>query len=118
MTGPIDGLDPLIHAPKRLAAMAILDASTETDFAFLRDHLGLSDSDLSKQMSALRAADYVKILKDGRGRGSTTTFAITRTGRAVYRKHREALTALLGRAEDQIPGSGSTLGHGSEVTRP
>ncbi|QEW04881.1 transcriptional regulator [Microbacterium lushaniae] len=37
--------------------MAILAASNGTDFAFLRDHLHLSDSDLSKQMSALRIVD-------------------------------------------------------------
>ena len=28
-------LDPIIHAPKRLAVMAILDASTSTDFGVL-----------------------------------------------------------------------------------
>ncbi|WP_216635338.1 transcriptional regulator, partial [Dietzia sp. 111N12-1] len=79
----------------RLAAMAILAASSGTDFAFLRDRLHLSDSDLSKQMSALRAAGYVKVRKSGRGQGSTTTYTITRTGSAAYRRHRQALEALL-----------------------
>ena len=95
MSSPLVGLDPVIHAPKRLAAMAVLDASTDTDFGFLRDHLELSDSDLSKQMSALQQAGYVKITKLGRGRGSTTTFALTRLGRSAYRRHRSALRTLL-----------------------
>ncbi len=59
MTSPLTSLDPVIHAPKRLAAMAMLDAAESADFTFLREHLGLSDSDLSKQMSALAQAGYV-----------------------------------------------------------
>lgn len=95
MSSPLADFDPVIHAPKRLAAMAILAATSGTDFTFLRKHLQLSDSDLSKQMSALRAADYVKVTKSGRGHGSTTTYTITRAGSAAYHRHRQALEALL-----------------------
>ena len=97
MSSPFDALDTVIHAPKRLAAMAMLDATDGTDFAFLREHLQLSESDLSKQMSALQAAGYVKVSKSGRGRGSRTTYAITRAGRTAYRRHRTALVDLIGR---------------------
>lgn len=91
----IADLDPVIHAPKRLAAMAIVANAPQVSFAFLKGHLGLSDSDLSKQMSALEAAGYLTSTKHGRGRGSSTTFSITRTGRTAYESHRAALTALL-----------------------
>ena len=91
----IADLDPIIHAPKRLAAMAIVANAPHVSFTFLREHLGLSDSDLSKQMSALESAGYVKSTKYGRGRGSSTAFSITRTGRTAYEAHRAALTALL-----------------------
>lgn len=94
----IDGLDPVIHSPKRLAAMAILANSTTTSFRFLKDELGLSDSDLSKQMSALEAAGYVSSSKDGRGRGATTTYALTKAGTKAFGAHRKALRALLGDA--------------------
>ncbi len=89
-------LDPVIHAPKRLAIMALLSNSTSTDFAFLRNHLDISDSDLSKQMGALEGAGYVTVSKVGRGRGGVTTYRITRSGAAAYRRHRAALRALLG----------------------
>ncbi|MGD9959978.1 transcriptional regulator [Nocardioides sp.] len=89
-------LDPVIHAPKRLAIMAVLSNSTSSDFAFLRGHLEVSESDLSKQMSALEAAGYVTVSKLGRGRGGVTTYRITRSGAAAYRRHRAALRALLG----------------------
>jgi len=98
----IEGLDPVIHAPKRLAAMAIVANAPSVSFAFLKKHLDISDSDLSKQMSTLEAAGYVTTSKMGRGRGSSTTFSITRAGRKAYAAHREALTALL--ENTSVPG--------------
>lgn len=88
-------LDPVIHPPKRLAAMALLAHAQSADFRFLRDHLALSDSDLSKQMAELGRAGYVDISKQGRGPGATTTYRITRAGRRAYAGYRTALSALL-----------------------
>lgn len=98
----IEDLDLTIHAPKRLAAMAILANSAQASFRFLKDNLQVSDSDLSKHMSALQSAGYVTISKDGRGRGATTTFALTRAGEKAYTRHRAALRALL----DEPPPAG------------
>jgi DNA-binding transcriptional ArsR family regulator len=95
MTSPIAAVDAVIHAPKRLAAMAILDATESVSFSFLREHLQLADPDLSKNMSALQAAGYVRVAKSGRGRGSTTTYTMTRSGRQAYHRHRAALIAML-----------------------
>ena len=89
-------LDPVIHAPKRLAVMAILANSTTTDFAFLREYLGVSDSDLSKQMAALEKAGYVSITKTSRGRGGATTYRITKDGAAAFQRHLAALRAITG----------------------
>lgn len=95
MSSPLEGLDPTLNQPKRLAAIAMIASSTSCDFTFLRDQLQLGDSDLSKHMTALFHAGYVTVHKTGRGRGSTTTYAITATGRAAYRRHRDTLTAFL-----------------------
>ena len=88
-------LDPLIHAPKRLAVMAVLANSTAANFGFLRDHLGVSDSDLSKQMSALERAGYVKVSKT-RGPGGATSFQITKAGANAYERHLAALRTIVG----------------------
>ena len=95
----IDGLDPVIHVPKRLAAMAILANAPSVSFRFLKEQLQLADSDLSKQMSALEAAGHVKATKDGHGRGASTTFSMTRAGRKAYAAHCAALRALI----DSVP---------------
>jgi DNA-binding MarR family transcriptional regulator len=91
----IEGLDPVIHAPKRLATMAILASAPSASFRFLRDRLEISESDLSKQMSVLEAADYVTSSKDGHGRGASTTYAMTKEGRRAYRAHCAALRKLI-----------------------
>lgn len=90
------GLDPVLTAPKRLAIMAVLQTSQSADFGFLRDHLAVSDSDLSKQAGALEQAGYLSVTKSGRGRGGVTTYKATKAGREAYVQHRDTLRALLG----------------------
>jgi DNA-binding MarR family transcriptional regulator len=99
------GLDPIIHPPKRLAAMAILAASESAEFAFLRERLAVSDSDLSKQMKVLQDAGYVKASKHGRGRGSSTWYRLTREGRHAFDAHVAFLQSLLSveHARDATP---------------
>lgn len=87
--------DPVVHAPKRLVALAMLDGMTEIEFSYLRDRLGLSDSDLSKQMSTLVDSNLVEVRKTGHGRKSTTWFALTPHGRSAYGAHVAALHELI-----------------------
>lgn len=89
------GLDPVMHAPKRLALMALLAHAQDADFGFVREALAVSDSDLSKQASALAEAGYISIGKSGRGRGATTRYRITEVGRGAYQRHKAAIEALL-----------------------
>lgn len=91
----IGGLDPVIHVPKRLAAMAILANAPSVSFRFLRDRLEISESDLSKQMSTLETAGYVTMAKDGHGRGASTTYAMTKEGSRAYQAHCAALRQLI-----------------------
>ena len=55
---PASGFDELIHAPTRLAIVALLAATDWADFAFIRDSVGLSDSALSKQLTTLEEAGF------------------------------------------------------------
>lgn len=91
----LDLLDPLLTGPKRLAALGILANSQDTEFAFLRDVLEVSDSDLSKQMRQLTDAGYATVRKTGRGQERQTWFKITRAGRAALHGHVAALNALV-----------------------
>jgi DNA-binding MarR family transcriptional regulator len=88
-------LDPLIHAPARLQAMTTLSAVSEAEFATLRAALEVSDSVLSKHLSALADADYVHIRKGVRAGRRTTWIALTPTGRKALHEHVSALRRLI-----------------------
>lgn len=91
----VTDLDPIIHAPKRLGAMAMLAAAKWVEFSFLREQLALTESDLSKQMAALCDAGYATVRKQGHGRGGRTLFAATSEGRDALERHTAALRSLV-----------------------
>lgn len=91
----MNGLDQLIHPPVRLTLMTILASVSEAEFVTLRDRLDVSDSVLSKHLSALVDAGYVSVRKAVH-RGRRTTWAsLTRSGRTALRRHVAALRALI-----------------------
>lgn len=88
-------LDPLIHAPARLQAMTTLSAVSEAEFATLRAALEVSDSVLSKHLSALADAGYVHIRKGAHAGRRTTWVALTTTGQKALREHVAALRRMI-----------------------
>ncbi len=88
-------LDPVIHAPARLTLMTMLNAVSEAEFATLRDRLEVSDSVLSKHVSALVDAGYVKTKKGTHQGRRTTWIALTRRGRKALERHVAALRELI-----------------------
>ena len=91
----LDDVDPVLTAPKRLAAMGMLVSAKEIEFAFIRDHLELGDSDLSKQLSALIDAGYASSRKTGKGRTRKTWLRSTKAGEVALTRHVAALNALV-----------------------
>jgi DNA-binding MarR family transcriptional regulator len=88
-------LDPLIHAPARLQLLTTLSAVSEAEFATLRDVLDVSDSVLSKHVSALVDAGYVRSRKGVRAGRRTTWVGLTSAGRTALRGHVAALRRLI-----------------------
>jgi DNA-binding MarR family transcriptional regulator len=88
-------LDPVIHAPARLQLVTSLTAVSEAEFAVLRDALDVSDSVLSKHVSALASAGYVRSRKGVRDGRRTTWVALTDVGRTALREHVAALRELI-----------------------
>ena len=88
-------LDPLIHAPARLQLATTLSAVSEAEFATLRDVLQVSDSVLSKHVSALTDAGYVRSRKGVLAGRRTTWIGLTSAGRKALRAHVAALRRLI-----------------------
>ena len=75
--------------------MALLAAAEWADFKFIRDNLDLSDSALSKQLSALEEAGYVEIRKGFVGKRPRTSVRLSDHGRRAFDGHVAALQQLL-----------------------
>jgi DNA-binding transcriptional ArsR family regulator len=90
--------DELIHAPTRLAIVALLVATEWAEFKFIRDSVGLSDSALSKQLTTLERAGYVEIRKDFVGKRPRTSARLSTQGRAAFERHVAALQEVLARS--------------------
>lgn len=89
------GLDPLIHAPARLQLLTTLTAVSEAEFSTMRQVLDVSDSVLSKHISALAEAGYVRSRKGVRDGRRTTWIALTSAGGKALRLHVAALRRLI-----------------------
>lgn len=99
--------DELIHAPVRLSIVAMLAPAEGVEFRFIRDRLELSDSVLSKHLTALHAAGYVSIRKENLGRGWRRTWVdLTAQGLAAFRSHVAALDEIVAAAREQ-PATGT-----------
>ncbi len=86
--------DELIHAPLRLQICAMLSPVRSLPFSEIRDSLEVSDSVLSKHLSALAEAGYVEVSRvrvDSRSRRQVT---LTKPGRIALRGHLAALQAI------------------------
>jgi DNA-binding MarR family transcriptional regulator len=91
----MDGLDPLIHAPTRLQLVTTLAAVSEAQFATLRAVLEVSDSVLSKHVSALVNAGYLLSRKSVHAGRRTTWVGLTNVGRQALRDHVAAVRRLI-----------------------
>lgn len=92
----------LIHAPLRLQICAMLSPMRSLPFSDIRDSLEISDSVLSKHLSALAGAGYVEVSRvraDSRSRRQVT---LTKPGRTALRGHLAALQAIAAAAEPAV----------------
>ena len=91
--------DELIHPSTRLSIVALLASADWIDFAFVRDHLRLSDSALSKQFGTLESAGYITVERRVADRRRRVRVRLTEVGRAAFDGHVAALRAVVATAE-------------------
>lgn len=92
--GPFARLDPLVHAPARLAILTILSAAAEADFLYLLHATGLTKGNLSAHLSKLEEAGYVEIEKTYRGKIPLTLCRITPRGREALEAYHRAMQEI------------------------
>jgi DNA-binding MarR family transcriptional regulator len=92
----IADVDPVIHAPARLAIMTALYVVQNADFVFLVKQTGLTRGNLSSHISKLEAAGYLTVEKKFVERVPRTLLSLTEAGREALRKYRTQMQQALG----------------------
>lgn len=90
--------DELIHPSTRLSLTATLAAADWAEFGYLKERLGLSDSALSKQLTTLEEAGYVRTERRLHGSRHRRYAHLTSAGRDAFDGHIAALQAIVAEA--------------------
>jgi DNA-binding MarR family transcriptional regulator len=88
-------LDRVIHEKGRLAIMSLLAASESLSFTELKEHLKMTDGNLSVHMRTLEEAGYVSVSKSFVNRKPRTEYALTPHGREAFREYIQALEEIV-----------------------
>ena len=96
-----EGLDRVFHEKARLGIMTSLASQPDgLSFSDLRLLCSLSDGNLNRHLSVLQEAGFVRVEKEGRGRGSHTRCFVTSHGRAAFLEYLRELEQVLADAAD------------------
>jgi DNA-binding MarR family transcriptional regulator len=87
--------DELIHPSTRLTLMATLAAADWAEFGYLKEHLAMSDSALSKQLTVLEDAGYLHTERRLEGSRHKVRARLTPAGRGAFAGHVAALNAIV-----------------------
>lgn len=95
-TGPLDGVDEIIHTRLRLGIMSYLLNAEIAEFTELKTALKATQGNLSIHLRKLESAGYIEIEKSFPDRKPLTRARITPCGRQALIRYVEAMDALLG----------------------
>ena len=90
-------LDPIIHAPVRLAILTVLVGVKDADFNYLKDATETTDGNLSTHLTKLEQAKYIKVTKTFLGKKPRTTCSITQKGLTAYQDYIRILEGYIKR---------------------
>ena len=88
-------LDPIVHAPVRLAILTVLISVKSADFTYLKEVTETTDGNLGTHLQKLEDVGYVKVQKSFVGKKPKTTLSITKSGRKAYEKYVNDIGAYL-----------------------
>ena len=85
-------LDPILHSQVRLAIMTILLPLKSAEFSYLMDNIQTTKGNLSFQITKLKDAGYVEVIKSFKNNYPLTTLKITQKGIDAYDLYIESIT--------------------------
>lgn len=88
-------LDPILHSQLRLAVMSLLISVKEAEFTFLKEKTDATAGNLSVQISKLKDAGYIDVIKQFKDNYPQTICRITPVGISAFEKYIQALQTYL-----------------------
>lgn len=95
MKSPFENLDKVLEHRVRLQIMSVLIANEHYDFSSLKEELNVTDGNLASHIKALEKENYISVNKSFIDRKPQTRYTITDLGRAAFKKHLDALEAVV-----------------------
>lgn len=88
-------LDPVLHSQLRLAVVSILIGAEVAEFTFLKEQTGSTAGNLSIQITKLREAGYIDVVKKFNRNYPQTLCSITPLGREKFADYVNSLKEYL-----------------------
>ena len=88
-------LDPILHAPLRLAVVSLLLGVKEAEFTFIKEKTNSTAGNLSVQISKLKEAGYIEVTKQFRDNYPLTICRITTQGVDAFEAYVKALQSYM-----------------------
>lgn len=88
-------LDPILHSQLRLAVISLLIGVKEAEFTFLREKTNATAGNLSVQISKLKDAGYIEVVKQFKENYPQTICKITKRGIESFEEYVNALQSYM-----------------------
>lgn len=95
MKNPFENIDPVLEHRVRLQILSVLAANDAYDFNGLKHLLAVTDGNLATHIKALEREKYIAVNKSFVNRKPNTRYHISERGRQAFRKHIDALEAVI-----------------------
>ena len=95
MKNPFEYLDKVLEHRIRLQIMSVLVTNDGYEFNALKELLGVTDGNLASHIKALEREKYISVSKSFVERKPNTKYKITERGRHAFKKHLDALEAVV-----------------------
>jgi DNA-binding MarR family transcriptional regulator len=92
---PFENLDKILEHRIRLQIMSVLVANDGYEFNPLKEILNVTDGNLASHIKALEREKYISVSKSFIDRKPNTKYKITERGRNAFKKHLDALEAVV-----------------------
>ena len=95
MKNPFENLDKVLEHRVRLQIMSVLVTNDGYEFNSLKEMLGITDGNLASHIKALEREKYLSVSKSFVDRKPNTKYKITERGKNAFKKHLDALEAVV-----------------------